>query len=154
MHHHTLQMEGATMVQTISFQSAVEGAQEKQVRYAVSKWVNFQIVLIPREIRTVYIPQMWFISLPQNHLISRLKSSIFPFQLVLCMEQLSLYRPFSSVLSIPVTKVSGELAYNISLRWLFHNLIYLCHTVKFLPCLLLSYGNSSLTWTQICTCLH
>lgn len=46
------------MAQTISFQPASEGEQETQVRYAVSKWVNFQIALIPREIKAVYMPQM------------------------------------------------------------------------------------------------
>lgn len=54
------------MIQTISFKPAIEREQEKQVRYEVSKWVNFQMVLITREIRSIYTTDVIHLTTPKS----------------------------------------------------------------------------------------
>lgn len=66
MHYDMLQMEWATMIQTISCKAAMEGEQEKQVRYAVSQWVDFQIALITRETRSIYTTDVIHLTTPKS----------------------------------------------------------------------------------------
>lgn len=65
------------MIQTISFKPAIEGEQEKQVRYAVSKWVNFQIVPITREIRSIYCTDVIHLTTPKS-LHFKIEKHYFP----------------------------------------------------------------------------
>lgn len=54
------------MTQTISCKPDIKGEQEKQVQYAVSKRVDFQVALITREIRSIYTTDVIHLTPPKS----------------------------------------------------------------------------------------